>query len=264
MWRHEADDGVERRASVEVDAHAAAGLEGGEGGLGDEETNFDVFRWQEGDDGLAGGYEFAGTKEGIVNEGGGGGGDGFLGDGPFGLGLCGEGGGDLLLGGGYGVGPGAEVGGGELRLKVVYGPEITLVVEADAVVVAYGYNLVAKEDGLAFGVEAGEFGGGAGGGETGVEGVELGRACALAEIIELGAGGGEAGGGLGGGRGLGGVFKGEERGGGLDACALGDGEGVETTGERRGDVNELALEVALKAGGGRAGAGGEREQGETA
>jgi hypothetical protein len=46
LWRHEADDGVERRATVEVDADAPAGLEGGEGGLGDEEADFDVFRRQ--------------------------------------------------------------------------------------------------------------------------------------------------------------------------------------------------------------------------
>lgn len=187
-----------------------------------------------------------------------------MGDGPVGLGLGGEGGGDLLFGGSDGVGPGAEVGGGELGEEIVNGAEVAFVSEADAVVVAYGYDLVAEEGCLALGVEAGEFGGGAGCGEAGVEGVELGGARALAQVGELGAGGGEAGGGLGGGGVLGGVFQGEERGGGFDARTLGDGKGIETSGERGGDVNKFAFKVALEARGGRARAGSEGEESETA
>ena len=106
--------------------------------------------------------------------------------------------------------------------------------------------------------------GGGDGIDAGAEagGGEFARARAFFQVGETGLRGAELVGGLLLGGELVGAFKGEERGGGGDARALGDGEGLESAGERRGDVDEFAFEVALPAGGCRARARGGEESDE--
>ena len=58
------------------------------------------------------------------------------------------------------------------------------------------------------------------------------------------------------------AFEGEERGVGGDPRTFGDRERFQSAGQRRGDVDEVTLEVALPAGRGRGGACGESEESE--
>lgn len=259
--RKVADARVERGgAAGDRDAHGGAGGEGGELGFWDEEADLDVFGGQEGNDGVAGGDEFALAVKGIVNERGARGGLGFLGHGPVGLFLGGERGADLGGGGGEGIGAAAEAGGGKLGFEFFEGAGVFLVGEAGAVVVAGGEDAGLEEIFLAGEVELGEFGGGAGLVEAGGKGGEFAGALALAGVGEPGLGGAELVGGLALGGEFVGVFQREERSAGGDAGALGDGELFELAAEGRADVDEFALEVALVTGGFLAGTAGETEK----
>ena len=134
--------------------------------------------------------------------------------------------------------------------------------EARAVEVGGGDDLRLEQLFLAGEFELRELGGGAGLGEAGREGGEFARARTFFQVGEPGLRGAELVGGLLLGGELVGAFEGEERGGGGDARALGDGEGVEPAGEGRGDVDEFAFEVALPAVGRRAAARGDEENDE--
>jgi len=136
-----------------------------------------------------------------------------------------------------------------LRSELVERAGVALVREAGAVEVGRGDDLGLKERLLAREVEAREFGGGAGLGEAGFKRGELTGAGAFFEIGEAGLGGGDLVGGLA----LRGEFavsfEREELGAGGNPGAFGDGEEFEAAGERRGDVDEFAFEVALPADG---------------
>ena len=110
------------------------------------------------------------------------------------------------------------------------------------------------------GAHRGARSGGAGLGYAGLEGGELGRALALAQIGEAGLRGAEAFGGLAEGGEFGALLKAEDLGPGVDARALLHGEALKASGEGSGEMDEFALEVALPGGGGAGAAAGEGER----
>ena len=132
--------------------------------------------------------------------------------------------------------------------------------EAGAVDFGGGNDVRLEEIFLAGQFEFRELGTGACLGEAGFECGEFTGARAFLQVGEAGLRGAKLIGGLALGGEILAAFEGEERGVGGDPRAFDDRERFQSASQRRGNVDEVTLEIALPAGRGRAGASGEREE----
>ena len=260
LWRQIADARGDRvRTAGNLHPHRVARAEGAKPILGHEEPHLDVAGRQERDHGVARGHKLPHAVQGIEDQPGAGRGLDLLADAPVGGRHRGLRLPDLGLGGGDRVASPSQPRRLQVRGETFRGLLILLVGQAGMVVLALGNRPVPEQALLPRQVEPRELRSGAGPLEPGLEGGDFRRAGSLFQVLQPGAGGMQPGQGLAPGVGLGAIVQGEKGSAGLDPGTLFHGELFELTGDRRGDVDEFPLDIALPARGFPPGAPGEGE-----